>query len=52
RLKTLIKRLHTDKLLLNRYNKIIQEQMESNIIEEVTPELNQVGFIYHLPRNE
>ncbi|MCP9262732.1 Pao retrotransposon peptidase family protein [Dirofilaria immitis] len=52
RLKTLIKRLRIDKLLFNRYNEVILEQMQSNIIEEVTSNMNQGGVIHYLPHHE
>lgn len=51
KLKTLVKRLRTDKLLFNQYNEVILEQMQSNIIE-VTPNMNQGGVIYYLPHHE
>ncbi|MCP9261215.1 Pao retrotransposon peptidase family protein [Dirofilaria immitis] len=52
RLKTLVKRLRTDKLLFNRYNEVILQQVQSNIIEEVTPNMNQSGVIHYLPHHE
>ncbi|MCP9262856.1 Pao retrotransposon peptidase family protein [Dirofilaria immitis] len=47
-----IKRLRTDKLLFNRYNEVILQQVQSNIIEEVTPNMNQSGVIHYLPHHE
>ncbi|MCP9263118.1 Pao retrotransposon peptidase family protein [Dirofilaria immitis] len=52
RLKTLVKRLRTDKLLFNRYNEVILQQVQSNIIEEMTPNMNQSGVIHYLPHHE
>ncbi|MCP9264189.1 Pao retrotransposon peptidase family protein [Dirofilaria immitis] len=42
----------TDKLLFNRYNEVILQQVQSNIIEEVTPNMNQSGAIHYLPHHE
>ncbi|MCP9264214.1 Pao retrotransposon peptidase family protein [Dirofilaria immitis] len=42
----------TDKLLFNRYNEVIPQQVQSNIIEEVTPNMNQSGAIHYLPHHE
>ncbi|MCP9260713.1 Pao retrotransposon peptidase family protein [Dirofilaria immitis] len=52
RLKTLVKRVRTDKLLFNRYNEVILQQVQSNIIEEVTPNMNQGGVTHYLPHHE
>ncbi|MCP9260781.1 Zinc knuckle family protein [Dirofilaria immitis] len=52
RLKTLVKRVRTDKLLFNQYNEVILQQVQSNIIEEVTPNMNQSGVIHYLPHHE
>ncbi|MCP9259467.1 Pao retrotransposon peptidase family protein [Dirofilaria immitis] len=52
KLKTLVKRLRTDKLLFNRYNEVILQQVQSNIIEEVTPNMSQGGVIHYLPHHE
>ncbi|VBB33436.1 unnamed protein product [Acanthocheilonema viteae] len=52
RLRTLIKRLQNSKPLLNRCNEIFKKQMQLNIIEEVKPDMNQVGVIHYLPHHE
>ncbi|VDM98272.1 unnamed protein product, partial [Onchocerca ochengi] len=52
RLKALIRRLQANFQLHGRYNEIIQEQLQSNIIEEVSRDMNQVGIIHYLPHHE
>ncbi|VBB35361.1 unnamed protein product, partial [Acanthocheilonema viteae] len=52
RLKTLIKRLQSNQSLLERYNEIIKEQLQSNIIEKVTTNMDQEGIIHYLPHHE
>ncbi|MCP9263441.1 Pao retrotransposon peptidase family protein [Dirofilaria immitis] len=44
--------LLADKELLIRYNKIIQKQLQSNIIEEVSTDMNHIGIIHYLPHHE
>ncbi|CAG9533054.1 unnamed protein product [Cercopithifilaria johnstoni] len=41
-------RYQADPQLLNRYNRIIKEQLNSNIIEKVSSNMNQIGTIHHL----
>lgn len=38
--------------MINRYNEVIQEQIQSNIIEEVTPDMNQVDIVHYLSHHE
>uniref|UniRef100_A0A1I7VB99 DUF1758 domain-containing protein n=1 Tax=Loa loa TaxID=7209 RepID=A0A1I7VB99_LOALO len=52
RLRTLIKRLQTNPSLLERYDEIIKEQLQSNIIEKVTTNMDQEGIIHYLPYHE
>ncbi|VDM93728.1 unnamed protein product, partial [Onchocerca ochengi] len=52
RLKTLIRRLQNDEQLLLKYNETIQEQLQFNIIDKVSPEMDQVGVIHYLPHHE
>ncbi|VDM94943.1 unnamed protein product, partial [Onchocerca ochengi] len=52
RLKTLIRRLQNDEQLLLKYNETIREQLQSNIIEKVNPEMDQVGVIHYLPHHK
>uniref|UniRef100_A0A1I7VZY4 DUF1758 domain-containing protein n=1 Tax=Loa loa TaxID=7209 RepID=A0A1I7VZY4_LOALO len=52
RLRTLIKRLQTNPSLLERYDEIIKEQLQSNIIEKVTTNMDQEGIIHYLPDHE
>ncbi|MCP9260663.1 Pao retrotransposon peptidase family protein [Dirofilaria immitis] len=52
RLQSLIRRLQNDKDLLRKYSKTINEQLQSNVIEEVNNETNQDGIIYYLPHHE
>ncbi|VDN00514.1 unnamed protein product, partial [Onchocerca ochengi] len=52
RLKTLIKRLQTNQSLLEHYNEVIKEQLQSNIIEKVTINMDQEGIIHYLPHHE
>ncbi|MCP9262228.1 Zinc knuckle family protein [Dirofilaria immitis] len=41
-----------NKQLLSGYSEIIQQQLLSNIIEEVPPDMNQVGITHYLPHYE
>lgn len=52
RLKSLIRRLQMKPQLLSRYNQTIEEQLNSNIIEKVSSEMNEVGIIHYLPHHE
>uniref|UniRef100_A0A1I7VAC2 DUF1758 domain-containing protein n=1 Tax=Loa loa TaxID=7209 RepID=A0A1I7VAC2_LOALO len=52
RLRTLIKRLQTNPSLLECYDEIIKEQLQSNIIEKVTTNMDQEGIIHYLPHHE
>ncbi|MCP9264089.1 Integrase core domain containing protein [Dirofilaria immitis] len=52
RYQSLIRRLQNDKDLLRKYNKTINEQLQSNVIEEVNNETNQDGIIHYLPHHE
>uniref|UniRef100_A0A1I7VXR4 DUF1758 domain-containing protein n=1 Tax=Loa loa TaxID=7209 RepID=A0A1I7VXR4_LOALO len=52
RLRTLIKRLRTNPSLLERYDEIIKEQLQSNIIEKVTTNMDQEDIIHYLPHHE
>ncbi|KAL3984767.1 hypothetical protein ACH3XW_35875 [Acanthocheilonema viteae] len=52
RLKTLIKRQQADERLLYQYDKTIQDQLHSEIIEEVHPDMDQAGMIHYLPHHE
>uniref|UniRef100_A0A1I7VPN2 Integrase catalytic domain-containing protein n=1 Tax=Loa loa TaxID=7209 RepID=A0A1I7VPN2_LOALO len=52
RLRTQIKRLQTNLSLLERYEEIIKEQLQSNIIEKVTTNIDQEGIIHYLPHDE
>ncbi|MCP9262437.1 Pao retrotransposon peptidase family protein [Dirofilaria immitis] len=52
RLESLIKRLQNDERLLIMYEKIINDQLQSNIIEKVNDETDQAGIIHYLIRHE
>uniref|UniRef100_A0AAF5PJA6 DUF1758 domain-containing protein n=1 Tax=Wuchereria bancrofti TaxID=6293 RepID=A0AAF5PJA6_WUCBA len=52
RLKTLVKRLQSNQSLLERYDEIIKEQLQSNIIEKVTANMDQEGILHYLPHHE
>ncbi|VDM98120.1 unnamed protein product, partial [Onchocerca ochengi] len=52
RLKTLIKRLQTNQSLLECHNEMIKEQLQSNIIEKVTTNIDQEDIIHYLPHHE
>ncbi|MCP9257565.1 Zinc knuckle family protein [Dirofilaria immitis] len=52
RLQSLIRRLQNDKDLLRKYSETINEQLQSNVIEEVNNETNQDGIIHYLPHHE
>ncbi|VDM92166.1 unnamed protein product [Onchocerca ochengi] len=51
RLKTLVKKLRNNEEILQRYD-IIRNQLQTEVIEEVSPKMNQEGLIHYLPHHE
>ncbi|KAL3981819.1 hypothetical protein ACH3XW_44645 [Acanthocheilonema viteae] len=45
-------RYQTEKEVLHQYDKTIWDQLQSDIIEEVKPEMDQRGMIHYLPHHE
>uniref|UniRef100_A8NPB4 Protein R52.2, putative n=1 Tax=Brugia malayi TaxID=6279 RepID=A8NPB4_BRUMA len=52
RLRMLIARLQSHKEELQEYDKAIQNQLQSGIIEEVQSQMNQDGIIHYLPHHD
>uniref|UniRef100_A0A1I7VEE6 Uncharacterized protein n=1 Tax=Loa loa TaxID=7209 RepID=A0A1I7VEE6_LOALO len=52
RLKTLFKKLRNNEEILRPYDEIIQDRLQSGVIEEVYPDVNQDGIIHYLPDHE
>uniref|UniRef100_A0A1I7UTQ3 Integrase catalytic domain-containing protein n=1 Tax=Caenorhabditis tropicalis TaxID=1561998 RepID=A0A1I7UTQ3_9PELO len=51
RLESLIRQLRKNPTLLKEYNKIIEQQESSGIIEKVTPEMERTGPHYYAPQS-
>jgi len=53
RMRMLVKRLHSDKDVLHKYDKIIQQQVKNNVIEvvDVTKLITSKTKVYYLPHH-
>ncbi|VDN95758.1 unnamed protein product [Brugia pahangi] len=51
-LRMLIARLQSHKEELQEYDKVMQDQLQSGIIEEVQSQMNQDGIIHYLPHHD
>ncbi|VBB29784.1 unnamed protein product [Acanthocheilonema viteae] len=52
RLKSLIDKLQSNETLLLKYDEIICDQWQFNVIEKLSPEIDQIGVIHYLPHHE
>uniref|UniRef100_A0AAF5Q7J0 DUF1758 domain-containing protein n=1 Tax=Wuchereria bancrofti TaxID=6293 RepID=A0AAF5Q7J0_WUCBA len=52
RLRMLIARLQSHKEELQEYDKVMQDQLQSGIIEEVQSQMNRDGIIHYLPHHD